>query len=39
MSIENELNETPVEEVIEKTAQPETEAVEETVELNPWEEK
>ena len=39
MSIENELNETPVEEVIEETAQPETEAVEETVELNPWEEK
>ena len=40
MAIENEeLNETPVEEVIEETAQPETEAVEETVELNPWEEK
>ena len=40
MSIEKEeLNETPVEEVIEETAQPETEAVEETVELNPWEEK
>ena len=39
MSIENELNETPVEEVIEETAQPETEAVEEAVELNPWEEK
>ena len=34
-----ELNETPVEEVIEETAQPETEAVEETVEVNPWEEK
>ena len=40
MSIENEeLNETSVEEVIEETAQPETEAVEETVEVNPWEEK
>ena len=41
MSIENELNETPVEEVIEETAQPaaEAEVVEETVELNPWEEK
>ena len=42
MSIENEeLNETPVEEVIEETAQPEEEAevVEETVEVNPWEEK
>ena len=40
MSIENEeLNETPVEEVIEETAQPETEAVEETVEVDPWEEK
>ena len=36
-----ELNETPVEEVIEETAQPEAEAevVEETVEVNPWEEK
>ena len=40
MSIENEeLKETPVEEVIEETAQPETEAVEETVEVNPFEEK
>ena len=41
MSIENELNETPVEEVIEETAQPaaEAEVVEETVEVNPWEEK
>ena len=39
MSIENELNETPVEETVEETAQPETEVVEETVELNPWEEK
>ena len=41
MSIENELNETPVEEVIEETAQPaaEAEVVEEVVELNPWEEK
>ena len=42
MAIENEeLNETPVEEVIEETAQPEAEAevVEETVEVNPWEEK
>ena len=40
MAIENEeLNETPVEEVIEETAQPETEVVEETVEVNPWEEK
>ena len=40
MAIENEeLNETPVEEIIEETAQPETEAVEETVEVNPWEEK
>ena len=36
-----ELNEAPVEEVIEETAQPEAEAevVEETVEVNPWEEK
>ena len=42
MAIENEeLNETPVEEVVEETAQPEAEAevVEETVEVNPWEEK
>ena len=42
MAMENEeLNETPVEEVIEETAQPEAEAevVEETVEVNPWEEK
>ena len=42
MSIEKEeLNETPVEEVIEETAQPEAEAevVEETGEVNPWEEK
>ena len=42
MSIEKEeLNETPVEEVIEETAQPEAEAevVEETAEVNPWEEK
>ena len=41
MSIENELNETPVEEVIEETAQPEAEAevVEEVVEVNPFEEK
>ena len=42
MAIENEeLNETPVEEVIEETAQPEAEAevVEETVEVNPFEEK
>ena len=42
MAIENEeLNETPVEEVIEETAQPEAEAEveEETVEVNPWEEK
>ena len=42
MSIEKEeLNETPVEEVIEETAQPEAEAevVEEPVEVNPWEEK
>ena len=42
MAIEKEeLNETPVEEVIEETAQPEAEAevVEETVEVNPWEEK
>ena len=40
MAIENEeLNETPVEETVEETAQPETEAVEETVEVNPWEEK
>ena len=41
MSIETELNETPVEEVIEETAQPaaEAEVVEETVEVNPWEEK
>ena len=40
MSIENELNETPVEEIIEETAQPEAEVVEEeTVEVNPWEEK
>ena len=39
MAIENEMNETPVEETVEETAQPETEAVEETVEVNPWEEK
>ena len=40
MAIENEeLNETPVEEVMEETAQPETEAVEEAVEVNPFEEK
>ena len=40
MAIENEeLNETPVEETVAETAQPETEVVEETVELNPWEEK
>ena len=40
MAIENEeLNETPLEEITEETAQPETEAVEETVEVNPWEEK
>ena len=42
MAIENEeLNETPVEEVIEETAQPEAEAevVEEVVEVNPFEEK
>ena len=34
-----ELNETVTEEIIEETAQPETEVVEETVEVNPWEEK
>ena len=40
MSIENELNETPVEEVIEETPEvQETETVEEVVEVNPWEEK
>ena len=40
MAIENEeLNETPVEETVEETVQPETEAVEETAEVNPWEEK
>ena len=39
MAIEKELNETPVEEITEETAQPESEAVEETVEVNPWEEK
>ena len=39
MSIEKELNETIEEEVIEETAQPETEAVEEVVEVNPFEEK
>ena len=39
MSIENELNETPVEEAIEETAQTEAEAVEEVIEVNPWEEK
>ena len=39
MAIETEMNETPVEETVEETAQPETEAVEETVEVNPWEEK
>ena len=40
MAIENEeLNETPVEETVEETAQPETEAVEEVAEVNPWEEK
>ena len=37
MAIENELNETPVEEILEETAQPE--AVEEVVEVNPFEEK
>ena len=40
MSIENEeLNETLVEDTVEETAQPETEAVEEVVEVNPFEEK
>ena len=39
MAIENELNETIEEEIIEETAQPEAEAVEETVEVNPFEEK
>ena len=39
MAIEKELNETPVEEITEETAQPEVEVVEETVEVNPWEEK
>ena len=34
-----ELNETVAEEIIEETAQPETEVVEEVVEVNPWEEK
>ena len=34
-----ELNETVAEEIIEETAQPETEAVEEAVEVNLWEEK
>ena len=37
MAIENELNETIEEEIIEETAQPE--AVEEVVEVNPFEEK
>ena len=39
MSIEKELNETIEEEIVEETAQPEAEAVEETVEVNPFEEK
>ena len=39
MSIENELNETVAEEIVEETAQPEAEAVEEVIEVNPWEEK
>ena len=39
MSIEKELNETIEEEVIEETIQPEAEAVEEAVEVNPFEEK
>ena len=39
MAIENELNETIEEEVTPETAQPEAEAVEEVVEVNPFEEK
>ena len=39
MSIEKELNETIEEEVTPETAQPEAEAVEEVVEVNPFEEK
>ena len=39
MSIEKELNETIEEEIVEETAQPEAEAVEEVVEVNPFEEK
>ena len=39
MSIEKELNETIEEEVTTETAQPEAEAVEEVVEVNPFEEK
>ena len=41
MANNTELNETPVEEVIEETeaVQPEAETVEETVEINPFEEK
>ena len=36
---DKEKKDIPVEETVEETAQPETEAVEETVEVNPWEEK
>ena len=39
MSIEKELNETIEEEVTTETAQPEAEAVEEVMEVNPFEEK
>ena len=39
MSIEKELNETIEEEITPETAQPEAEAVEEVVEVNPFEEK
>ena len=39
MENKTELNETPVEEIIEETAQPEVEVVEEVQEVNPWEEK
>ena len=39
MENKTELNETPVEEILEEAAQPEAEAVEETAEVNPWEEK
>ena len=39
MENKTELNETPVEEIMEEAAQPEVETVEEPAEVNPWEEK